>query len=58
MDPDTAAPRLTAMRSLTVVADSVMQADAATTALFGMGEGEIARELARNLPGARLARIV
>jgi thiamine biosynthesis lipoprotein len=58
MDPATAAPRATAMRSLTVVADSVMQADAATTALFGMGEAEIVRELARSLPGAQLARVI
>jgi len=58
MDPATAAPRATAMQSLSVIADSVMHADAATTALFGMGEGEIVRELARNLPGAQLARII
>lgn len=58
MDPATAQPRATAMQSLTVVADSVMQADAATTALFGMGEAEIVTELARNLPGAQLARII
>lgn len=58
MDPATAQPRATAMQSLSVIADSVMQADAATTALFGMSEGEIGRELARNLPGAQLARII
>ena len=58
MDPATAEPRATAMQSLSVVADSVMRADAATTALFGMSEGEIVRELARNLPGAQLARII
>ena len=58
MDPFTARPRATAMQSLTIVADSVMHADAATTALFGLGEAEIARELARRLPGARLARIL
>lgn len=58
MDPATAEPRLTSMRSLTIVADSVMRADAATTALFGMREAEIVRELERNLPGAQLARIL
>ena len=58
MDPATARPRDTAMRSLSVVADSVMRADAATTALFGLGEGEIARALARSLPGAALARVL
>ncbi|AHG92613.1 ApbE family lipoprotein (plasmid) [Gemmatirosa kalamazoonensis] len=58
MDPATARPRATAMQSLSIVADSVMRADAATTALFGMSEPEIVRELARNLPGAQLARII
>ena len=56
MDPVTAAPRETAMRSLSIVADSVMHADAATTALFGMTGAEIDRALALHLPGARLAR--
>ena len=58
MDPATAAPRETSMRSLTVVADSVMHADAATTALFGLGETDIRRELRRNLPGAQLVKIL
>jgi thiamine biosynthesis lipoprotein ApbE len=46
------------MQSLSVMADSVMHADAATTALFGMTEADITLELARNLPGAQLARII
>ena len=58
MDPVTASPRATAMQSLTVIADSVMHADASTTALFGLDEPEIRRQLARNLPGAELARII
>lgn len=58
MDPATAAPLETPMRSLTIVADSVMQADAATTALFGLDEWDIRRELGRNLPGARLVKIL
>ena len=58
MDPATAQPRATAMQSLSIIADSVMHADAATTALFGMTDVEIRRELARNLPGAQLARII
>ena len=58
MDPATARPRETAMQSLTIVADSVMQADAATTALFGLGEADIQRQLARHLPGAKLAWMV
>jgi thiamine biosynthesis lipoprotein len=58
MDPATAEPRETAMQSLTVIADSVMHADASTTALFGMSESDITTALARNLPGAQLARIL
>lgn len=58
MDPATARPRDTAMQSLSIIADSVMHADAATTALFGLGAAEIERQLARNLPGAELARII
>ena len=58
MDPATARPRETTMQSLSIVADSVMHADAATTALFGLGEGEIVQQLERHLPGAQLARII
>ena len=58
MDPATAAPFETPMRSLTIVADCVMHADAATTALFGMNEPDIQRELGRNLPGAQLVKIL
>lgn len=58
MDPETAQPRATAMQSLSIIADSVMHADAATTALFGMAEGEITNALGANLPGAQLARII
>ena len=58
MDPATARPRETEMQSLTIVADRVMQADAATTALYGLGEADIQRHLARHLPGAQLARVV
>ena len=56
MDPATARPRETPMQSLTVVADSVMHADVATTALFGLDEATIAAVLAQRLPGAELAR--
>lgn len=58
MDPMTAAPRMTTMRSLTVVADSVMHADAATTALFGLDADRVTAELKRNLPGAHLVEII
>ena len=58
MDPATARPRDTGMMSLTVVADSVMHADVATTALFGLDEATIVGTLARRLPGAELARVI
>ena len=58
MDPFTAEPRATEMQSLTIVADSVMHADAATTALFGLAEEDMRRALAINLPGAELARVL
>jgi FAD:protein FMN transferase len=58
MDPATAQPRATAMQSLTLTADSVMHADVATTALFGLPPSEIERRLAATLPGARVARIL
>jgi thiamine biosynthesis lipoprotein len=58
MDPLTAAPRETSMRSLTIAADSVMQADAATTALFGLETADIVAALARRLPDAELIRAV
>jgi thiamine biosynthesis lipoprotein len=58
MDPFTAEPRATEMQSLTIAADSVMHADAATTALFGLSESEIRSGIARTLPGAALVRIL
>lgn len=58
MDPATGAPRETTMRSLSIVADDVMHADAATTALFGFDQERIEGELSRRLPGAQLARAI
>ena len=46
------------MKSLTVVADTVMHADIATTALFGLDEATLAGALARRLPGAELAHVI
>jgi thiamine biosynthesis lipoprotein len=52
MDPETAAPRRTTIHSNTVLADCCMQADAASTATFGLPRVEAAR-IARHLaPGA------
>jgi thiamine biosynthesis lipoprotein len=58
MDPVTARPRETPMQSLTILADSVMHADVATTALFGLDAATIAATLGRRLPGAELARVI
>lgn len=58
MDPVTAQPRATTMQSLTIAADSVMHADAATTALFGLADADITAHLARNLPDGRLERVI
>ncbi|MGK2963504.1 MAG: FAD:protein FMN transferase [Gemmatimonadaceae bacterium] len=58
MDPATGRPRETEMKSLTIIADRVMHADAATTALYGLGEAEIRQRLARHLPGAQLSLVV
>lgn len=57
LDPVTAAPRTTAVRSLTIRADSCMHADVAATALFGMPAGQAARVLAHCAPGGRIERI-
>lgn len=54
LDPETGAPRRSAVRSVTVAADDGLTADAAATACFGMEEGEIRRLLARAASGAEL----
>ena len=48
MDPETAAPRRTPMRSVTVVGGDCMNADAAATAVFGLAP-DAARRVARRL---------
>lgn len=54
MDPATAAPRRTPMHSVTVLADRCIDADAASTSVFGLGhEGALAL-LRRRLPGAEV----
>lgn len=53
LDPTTAAPRRSAQRSVTVLAETCMAADAAATAVFGM-ERDQARRL---LAGRRRARV-
>jgi FAD:protein FMN transferase len=58
LDPATAAPRQTAVRSYTVRADSCMHADVAATALYGQPAADANRILARLAPGAVVDRIL
>ncbi len=53
LDPVTGEPKRSSMRSLTVMAESCMAADAAATAVFGMPSTEAARLLRECAPGAR-----
>lgn len=53
MDPSTAAPWQAPRRSISVIADSCMAADAGATCAFGMAPAEAARVLGRR--GARVA---
>lgn len=55
LDPGTAAPRLSAARSVTVAADCCMTADAAATAIFGMQLDAAHRLLAARAPNAEVA---
>lgn len=48
IDPATAAPRVTALHSVTVVGSSAMQVDAAATATFGLAQAD-AQRLARRI---------
>lgn len=52
IDPVTAAPRRTSLHSMTVVADRAMDADAASTATFGL-----VRDQALAVLGHRLANV-
>ncbi|MFQ5746604.1 MAG: FAD:protein FMN transferase [Gemmatimonadota bacterium] len=54
LDPATGAPRRAPRHSLTVVADACMEADAAGTALFGLGRPQAEALLGRLDPGASL----
>ena len=58
LDPRTAEPRRSRARSLTVVADTCMAADAAATACFGMARGEAASLLRAVAPGARIVHTI
>lgn len=54
MDPETAAPRLTAWHSVSILAPTCMDADAAATAVFGATREEAQAVLDRRSPGAQL----
>jgi thiamine biosynthesis lipoprotein len=54
MNPETAAPRVTPIHSVSVTASSCMDADAAATAVFGMARDEAQHLLDRRSPGAQL----
>jgi thiamine biosynthesis lipoprotein len=52
MDPDRAAPRRSPVHTVTVVANRCVDADAASTAVFGMEPAEARRLLSARSPGA------
>jgi FAD:protein FMN transferase len=57
LDPATAAPRIAGIHSCTVAADSCMAADAGATAVFGLGDNDARRVLARGGRGAELVTL-
>jgi len=52
IDPDSAAPRRTPIRSVTVLGDNCMNADAAATAVFGLATIDAQRVARRVLADA------
>jgi thiamine biosynthesis lipoprotein len=58
LDPTTGAPRITAVRSVTVVAGSCATADAGATTVFGMTTAAADRVLRARDPRARVARLI
>jgi thiamine biosynthesis lipoprotein len=58
LDPDTGAPRRTSLHSDTVIAASCMEADAASTTVFGLEPAAANRLLARCGAHARLVRVL
>jgi thiamine biosynthesis lipoprotein ApbE len=52
MDPDRAAPRRSPVHTITIVADKCIDADAASTAVFGLEPAEARRLLSARSPGA------
>jgi thiamine biosynthesis lipoprotein len=58
IDPATGEPRRSALRSVTVMAESCLAADAAGTAVFGASRGEAERVLGAGARGARIVHAV
>jgi thiamine biosynthesis lipoprotein len=58
LDPRTGEPRRSRNRSVTVMADRCLAADAAGTAAFGVPIGEANRLLERRAPGARIVHTI
>ena len=57
IDPLSAEPRLTAMHTVTTVAHKCIEADAASTAVFGMSQENAQKLLALRAPGARIVSL-
>lgn len=58
LDPRTGEPKRSDFRSVTVMAESCMAADAAGTTVFGMGRAEASLLIDRRSPGARIVHTV
>ncbi len=58
LDPTTAAPRRTAVHSVTVAASTCLAADAAATAVYGMAPERAERLLRARAAGARVVRTI
>jgi thiamine biosynthesis lipoprotein len=58
LDPATGEPRRAAMRSVTIMADDCISADAAGTAIFGMPAAQVRSLLQLRAPGARVVHRV
>lgn len=58
LDPQTGEPKRSPMRSVTIVSDTCMEADAAGTAVFGMAQRQARELLASCAPRARIAKLI
>jgi thiamine biosynthesis lipoprotein len=58
LDPETGEPKSTKVRSVTVMADDCIAADAAGTTIFGMPAADAQRTLRAKAPGARIVHSI